>query len=642
MFIRTQKHRLKNGQYRRGFALVEARRIDGESRNITLVNLGKEFDLPEEQWADFTGQVEAGLKGESGLPFHGEHFGKWVNNTIARLVDQGYDVHYKPHQRHLTIPDEISHPGSRTVGGERLALHALRLLGLSELLHDLEFSAQQVKLACALIVGRMLSPGSERHTHDWMINSSSILELLGLAPPSLSSLYRCSDHLNEHRHEILDRLFGRTKEMLQFDETIVFYDLTNTFYHGQEQGELLRRGRSKERRNDCPLVTLALTLDASGFPRNVEVLPGNAGEPATLEQAIARLGGARPTVIMDAGIATKDNVAYLKAQGLDWIAVERTQAPPAPERVPDAQLKTAGGVKIKVWELTKADVDAKTDEQAGANEKAEENGGVGVDGKVDEEEKNEAPEERRIYVHSEAKQITEDAILESQCEKYLGELAKLHEGLSKRGYLKNYEKVLTKVGRLKEKYKKVAHLFEVKVKKKRKGKNAVAVTVFRFASHARRTLASGAYVLRTSRTDLELEEVARTCWRLTEIESTFRVMKSELGLRPIYHRKDERIAGHLFITVLAYHTAHWVRVKLKEDGIHNSWDMIRTKLNRIKRITSRIPKTRTRYLLTNADEDLTPFLERIFQCLGLKYDTRATKTMEEHVEKPPASHPPDS
>lgn len=101
---------------------------------------------------------------------------------------------------------------------------------------------------------------------------------------------------------------------------------------------------------------------------------------------------------------------------------------------------------------------------------------------------------------------------------------------------------------------------DVKVKKKRKGKHAASVTVTRLASHARRILASVRYVLRTHHTDS--------------------------GLRPICHSEDERYAGHLFITVLAYHTAHLVRVKLKEDGIHKSMDTIRTNLNRIKRITS--------------------------------------------------------
>ena len=110
--------------------------------------------------------------------------------------------------------------------------------------------------------------------------------------------------------------------------TLILYDLTNLFYTGRKKGVLLAYGRSKEKRSDCPLVTLALTLDASGFVRGAAVLAGNASEPKTLQQAMERLNGARATVIMDAGIATRANVASLRSKGLDWICVQRTQAPP--------------------------------------------------------------------------------------------------------------------------------------------------------------------------------------------------------------------------------------------------------------------------------------------------------------------------
>ncbi|MDE2644410.1 MAG: hypothetical protein OXI05_01030 [Bacteroidota bacterium] len=120
--------------------------------------------------------------------------------------------------------------------------------------------------------------------------------------------------MNDHQEQILDRLYGKSQELLCFDETIVFYDLTPPFYHGQENGELLRYGRSKQKRNDCPLVTGSLVLSDAGLPRNVTVLPGNASEPGTLEQTVEKLNGDREKLIMDAGIATKAN---LEAQGLD-------------------------------------------------------------------------------------------------------------------------------------------------------------------------------------------------------------------------------------------------------------------------------------------------------------------------------------
>jgi len=134
--------------------------------------------------------------------------------------------------------------------------------------------------------------------------------------------------------------------------------------------------------------------------------------------------------------------------------------------------------------------------------------------------------------------------------------------------------------------------------------------------------------------------VVRTYQQLTEIEQTFRVMKSDLGLRPIYHSKDERIERHLFITVLAYHTAHLVRTKLKQNGIHDSWVTIRDQLNKICWITTRMVKNKDRYLITEVD--LSPSGVKLFACLGFVYDPDATRTVTEHVEQtsPPESQKP--
>ncbi len=395
MFIRARKRTLKNGQERRSFALIQAQRVNGKPRNLTLLNLGKEFNIAEEDWRELTQQVVARLKGQTRLSYKedDQDFQNAVDDIVERLQDNDYDVDAKPPDTRDTIlTDEIRHRDSRTVAGERLAVEAMECLGIPEILRTLNFSETYVRLACAMIVGRMLNPGSDRATHQWMVNSSSILEILELNVPGLNSLYRCSDELHKHSHEIMDCLYGNTKELFDCDETIIFYDLTNTFYHGQEKGELLRYGRSKQKRNDCPLATLALTLDGSGFPRNAEILPGNVAEPGTLKQAIESLKGTTPTVIMDAGIATQENVAYMKEKGLNWICVQRTKAPAVPDREPEQAFETAGGVRIRAWELSKADRNL---EDAQENERED--------------------PERFVYVHSEARQATEEQILASKC-----------------------------------------------------------------------------------------------------------------------------------------------------------------------------------------------------------------------------------
>ena len=142
--------------------------------------------------------------------------------------------------------------------------------------------------------------------------------------------------------EIEKHLFHRERDLLNIPATITFYDLTNTYCTGQHDDQGLRRfGRSKQRRNDCPLVTLALVLDEMGFPRSSEILPGNVGEAKTPKAALESLeevhgcrdSNNRPTVVMDAGIATDDNLRLLKEKGYDWICISRGVRKALPEGV---------------------------------------------------------------------------------------------------------------------------------------------------------------------------------------------------------------------------------------------------------------------------------------------------------------------
>ena len=623
MFIRALPYKRKDGEQRNSFVLLRSQRIKGVTKQKTLLNLGQDFCIPKEDWKELVQQVVAHLKGEQILPFkeEDEDFQNTAASIAQRLLDQGFDIHAKnPKQTIKILVDDVEHEDSKTVAGERLILEAMEELGFPQLLLDLGIPELHVKLACAMIVARMLEPGSEASTYRWMTETSSILEVLGLDTPHLNTLYNCSDWIHKYREEIMDGLYGNTRDIFDFEETIVFYDLTNTFYHGKDKGELLRWGRSKQKRNDCPLVTLALTLDGSGFPRSVEILPGNAAEPETLEQAIQKLNGQTPTVIMDAGIATEDNIAYLKDNQLDWIAVARTKTPPVPTKDPDQEFTTAGNKKIRAWKLYK-------DES-----------------------------EQHVYIHSEAKQHTADQILAAKCTKFEEELTHLHEGLSKPGCLKNHEKVLRKVGRLTEKYKKVAYMYEVKVTqkkdrtkgtrkktKKKKVQHAASVTFTKRDVLEEQSSAAGGYVLLTSHTDWDVKKVACTYWRLTEIESTFRVMKSELGLRPLYHSRDDRIEGHMMITVLAYHFSHMVRTKLKKESLHHSWSTVRKELNKVKRITTILPMNPSRGFRVKVDQKLTPFTEQIFHAMGYTYNPDATREKQEYIRpKKPPPNPTDS
>ena len=213
----------------------------------------------------------------------------------------------------------------RSVGVEHVGLHALSELDLLDTLQDLG-SVMQASIIGNLI-GRMGQPGSELATWNWLQRESGLGELLDVDFLSMSHLrlYRAADLLMKHREAIEVRLFSSVRTLFDLQDTVILYDLTNTYFEGQASGNRqARRGRSKEKRSDCPLVTLGLVLDGSGFVRHSQTFAGNVSEPGTLATMLVGLGTpAGALVVMDAGIATEANVAWLVEHGYRYLVVRR-------------------------------------------------------------------------------------------------------------------------------------------------------------------------------------------------------------------------------------------------------------------------------------------------------------------------------
>ncbi|SMG62339.1 transposase, IS4 family protein [methanotrophic bacterial endosymbiont of Bathymodiolus sp.] len=168
-------------------------------------------------------------------------------------------------------------------------------------------------------------------------------------------------------------------------------------------------------------------------------------------------------------------------------------------------------------------------------------------------------------------------------------MANLHAGLSKKGTVKKYDKVLERIGRLREKYSRVAADYSIDVIADDKKSKATAIKWKRKTESDQKDKHCGVYCLRTNIPDWSEEQLWTTYTMLTEIEATFRSLKSELGLRPAYHQKEERVTGHLFITLLAYHLVHTLRYQLKRQGLHFCWDNIRTSMSTQQRLTITLP-----------------------------------------------------
>ena len=177
--------------------------------------------------------------------------------------------------------------------------------------------------------------------------------------------------------------------------------------------------------------------------------------------------------------------------------------------------------------------------------------------------------EVELYRHSSEREKKDRGIAELFAKRFEAALEKLAAGLHKKGSVKRYEKVLERLGRLREKYSRAAQYYEVRVEQDASSGKATAIHWQRTTPIAE-TL-PGVYCLRTNEQDWDEATLWRTYTMLTDLEAVFRCLKSELGLRPIFHRKTDRVSGHLFISVLAYHLVHTIRFQLKAAGIHLSW-----------------------------------------------------------------------
>ena len=299
---------------------------------VSTLRLGRHFDLAEEHWSALCARIEQILSHQGVLmPVELPEAVETQAQVIAARLLARTPVE-APATAEFAEVDvnslELVQP--RSVGVEHVGLHALAELGLDALLASLGVNAVTRAMIFAQIIGRMAAPGSERATWGWLDETSALPELLDPSLPDLSimRLYRASDALLEHQTAIEAHLFERVRDLFGLEVTVTLYDLTNTYFEGTASGMAkAQRGHSKEKRSDCPLLTLGLVLDASGFVRRSRVLAGNAVECRTLEDMLEDLGvPAGALIVMDRGIATEENLVWLREKGYRYLVVSRARA----------------------------------------------------------------------------------------------------------------------------------------------------------------------------------------------------------------------------------------------------------------------------------------------------------------------------
>ena len=588
MFIRRTKTRgADRGQVYFSYRLVRSERSGERVRQRTLLNLGSDFGVTPEHWPVLCARIEQLISPQAVLVELGcaEAVEREAQRIAMQLVSRAPAVEGGGGDVQAVDVDSLELVRPRSVGVEHVGLWAMEQVGLGELLEGLGFNGRQRAVAMALIIGRMAQPGSERATWRWLCQRSGLGELLEVDFESLSlmRLYRVSDVLMAHREAIENHLFERVTELFSLKHTVTLYDLTNTFFEGQAQGQpKARRGHSKEKRSDCPLLTLGLVLDGSGFVRRSEVFAGNADEDKTLAPMLAALQAPQDAlVVMDAGIATEKNIAWLRDHGYRYLVVSRQRA-----RLFDPERATA----IETRSHHKVHLHRVVDEDQG---------------------------EVRLYCYSEARAKKEEGISKRFAARFEGALQKLHEGLSRPRTRKSFAHVWQRIGRIQEQSRGAAQHYQVDVVTDPQSGKAVAVTWESQPRPGTMLTHPGVYCLRTNLSDWDQQTLWRTYTMLTDLEAVFRSLKSELGLRPIFHQKQNRSDGHLFITVLAYQLVQIIRRRLAGFGETASWTTLRRILQGQHRVTATFRRKDGRTLHVRKATRAEPHQLTIYNVLGL-------------------------
>ena len=639
MYIRESRVRnKKTGALYISHQLVETVHTEKGPRNRILFHLGR-LDLDPSRRKVLADLFAARLSGLPLLPGIGDPELLAIVDTTLRekQVDRKKrgpkpdPAASRPRGTAVLAPDSIKVLDCRSAGPELVAYAAWEQLGLSEILLSAGLSHREIALACAVVIGRLVAPGSDLATHRWLTSRSSLPEMVDgrLLDVGKDPLYTITDRLWSAKETIEARLSEAVRAATPAGEMVLLYDLSNTYFEGAARGNpLARRGHSKEKRSDCPLVTFSLVVDQKGRPVVSRIDPGNQSEPETLASVLDRLesllvapipglGFPKPTLVMDRGIATRENLALMKVRGFPYCVVERRPA----EKAYREEFEKAK--EHFAWFAS----DPETPET-----------GVWL-------KKVELPDDPsvvRALVLSETRKLKEEGMDTLKETRFIAALEQLRASIRK-GTLTQGETVCRRLGKIEATHPSVARYYKItpvsvpgaplkpSQRKKKEELSSGEPAFPRIADlvwektekqTVRKDL-TGAYVIETTHTDLSASGIWSLYITLTRVEDAFRSLKSDLGIRPVYHQGADRTRAHLFVSLLAYALLSRIETTLRASGDTRSWSTLRKTLETYTRVTvtGSDPHTGYTYKIRDFVEPEAPH-RTIFQTLGIASSCR--------------------
>jgi len=594
MFIKRTKKRVGDKTYV-NHVLVESVATPKGPRHRVVCSLGSLAPAPAAEWLALAHKIEVALTGQH--PLVGD---PQVDALVATVQAARRGAPQAAWHADLVAvhTDQVTTEAPREAGPVHVGHQLWQQLGLDAVLAEVGLSARTRVLTEIMTLNRLVCPLSEHAMPDW-VRRTALPDLLGEGFDTLvdESLYQNLNRLHPQRVAIERELAEHERTLFNLDARLFLYDLTSTYFEGQAlQNPQAQRGYSRDGRPDCKQVVMGLVLDRDGFPKAHEVFEGNRPDRTTvadmldaLEHRVGRTRGA--TVVVDRGMAFADNLHQITDRGYHYLVASRQgeraehlddfeDAEGWHEIVREPSPTNPGQQKTRVMVKRKR---------------------VG--------------DEVHILCKSEGREAKDRAIRAKHEQRFLADLRKLQARVAT-GKLKDAAKVHQAIGRLKERYPRVARYYAI-------GSDAATASVTWVENTEKKAVATrldGGYLLKTDRQDLTDEEIWRTYILLTRVEAAFRAMKSPLCERPIFHRLEYRVQTHIFLCVLAYHLLVAIEKRFLDAGIHTSWATLREELRTHQVVTVVLPASNGDVLKIRKGSTPDPRHKAIYATLHIPFE----------------------
>jgi transposase len=410
-------------------------------------------------------------------------------------------------------------------------------------------------VAAILVIGRLCEPSSELHVAEQWYRTTALEDLLQIPAESVydERLYRTLDRLLPHKQAIEQHLVKRFGELFDLDYELLLYDVTSTYFEGQyADPSIARRGYSRDHRPDCVQVNIALVVSRDGMPLGYEIFPGNTADVVTVEEIVSamerRFGKANRVWVMDRGMVSAENIAWLNETGRRYVI-----------GTPRSELKRwARQLADKTdWRRIREDVELKICRGPEGNETF-------------------------LLCRSAARIEKERAMHERFCKRIEAGLDRMARRIATSKCRLDLGVLERQIGRLLERNARAAARYSISIEDDDTHNCGLRL---KWAAHPEwdewANLSEGTYILRSNVHEWSDEELWKTYIQLTEAEAAFRIHKSDLAIRPIWHRKAERIKAHILVCFLGYALWKTLQQWQSRAGLGDSPRTILTELSRI-------------------------------------------------------------